>query len=873
MKAKLFGVIFFVGSILLVGCNGHNNNHEVEENEEMEAPKEVGMNEAMEFDFLRFKNLSTNTLDVDARIAATNYKNNLLSTGRTTGLGWEERGPNNLGGRTRAICIDRRDATGNTVFAGGVSGGIWRCANFLAFNATWSKINDQMPNLAISCIVQDKVNNNHFYAGTGEGFFNADAARGKGVYKSTDGGVTWAVLPSTLDFEYTQDIVSHPSGALFVAIRNQIGTVRGIQKSINGGNTFTQVAGQPDAAFASGRGCDLEINSNGDVFASLGFSGSQGKLYRALANGLNTGNTNSWTEITPNFDISLQRIELAVSPLNPDKLFVIAQPSSGAIKSFKSIDGGNSWSIVNIPFLGASNTDFANTQGWYDLIAEFHPNEENTVLIGGLNVGRSTDFGDTWGQLSNWTNGSSFPYVHADQHNIVFNRLSPTNCGVIISNDGGMFYSGDVTAVVGSPTFSEKTTNYSTIQYYHGDYHPTNPNAFLAGAQDNGTHLTTTAGYGPIIKVTGGDGAFSHINQLNGDNQISAYVYNNYYLTANGWSGGTITRSLGGTGTTATGRFINPTDLDDQNNLLYCAHNANTYAILNNTNTPTASSFSTRTLAEFLGTRVSAIKVDPNSSNVVYMAGSGGATPVILKLTDANNAPPTVTDISILGTPNGGYVNSIEVETGNSNHIIAIISNSGTNNVYETTNGGTSWSAIDGNLPDMPVLCAVILPATASLNGTSATGGIVLGTEVGVWSTTNSNGSATSWLPDNSGMANTRVTLLRYKPSMNQLVAFTHGRGIFTSILPVVSAVNNLAQDHLFVNYIAANRSNVLIKTGNLNGIQPMDIKIYDMRGAVVMQQRSPYQPTQLNIDALPSAMYTIQIISGKRRYVGQIVK
>jgi hypothetical protein len=838
-------------------------------------PKQDGMNEAMEQEFEATKNLNTNSIDVAAKVAANEYRNNLLATGRTSGLSWVERGPNNRGGRTRAICRDIRDATGNTIWAGGVGGGIWKCTNFKTGGATWSKINDNLPNLAISVIEQDKVNLNIFYAGTGEGYFNSDAAQGRGVYKSTDGGVTWVVLPSTIGFEFVQDVVCHPSGAVFVSIRNSASANRGIHKSIDGGVTFTQVAGQPDASYLSGRGGDMEVASNGDMYITLGFSGTQGKLYKATNNGLNTGNAGSWIDITPLMDATLQRIDIAVAPTNPDKLFMISQPSSGGIKAFTSPDAGLSWTPVTIPFLGATQSDFANTQGWYDLICGFHPTEEGTLFVGGLNLGRSTDFGVSWTQLSDWANGGIFPYVHADQHNIIFDKVSSTQSGIIVANDGGLFYSSDIGAAVTSPTFSEKTTNYSTLQFYSADFHPTLPDYFLAGAQDNGSHRFVSPGYGPSNRVTGGDGAISHINQLSGDNQVNAYVYNNYYLTTNSWASGTVSKTLGGTGTMATGRFINPTDLDDAGNLLYCGHNANTYAILNNINNPALAAFSTTTLAEFGGTRVSAVKVDPNTSTTVYFAGNaGGVAPKLLRVENAHLNPPTVTDISIPTAAAGSYIYAIEVDKANSSHIVVVISNYGASSVFETTNGGQTWTAIEGNLPDMPVFAAVILPASSSLTGSSATGGIVLGTEVGIWSTTTSNGAATVWVPDNSGLANSRVHSLKYRAANNSLVAATHGRGLFTCILPtIVLGVNNIAQDRAFVNYISASRGSLLIKTGNLNGLAPIDVRIIDMKGAIVYQSKHPYQPTEININGLPSAAYTVQVASGKRRFVSQIIK
>ena len=112
---------------------------------------------------------------------------------RTPGDGvdnnWIERGPTNVGGRTRAVMFDPNDSTNETVFAGGVSGGLWKNTNISNPNSVWARVG--IPeNLAVSCITVDPNNSNVFYVGTGESYVSGDV-NGDGVWKSTDGGATW----------------------------------------------------------------------------------------------------------------------------------------------------------------------------------------------------------------------------------------------------------------------------------------------------------------------------------------------------------------------------------------------------------------------------------------------------------------------------------------------------------------------------------------------------------------------------------------------------------------------------------------------------------------------------------------------------------
>ncbi len=102
---------------------------------------------------------------------------------------WVERGPTNVGGRTRAAMFDPNDSTNETVFAGGVSGGLWKNNNISNANSQWSRV-DIPENLSISSITYDPNNSNIFYIGTGESYVGGDV-NGDGLWKSEDAGVTW----------------------------------------------------------------------------------------------------------------------------------------------------------------------------------------------------------------------------------------------------------------------------------------------------------------------------------------------------------------------------------------------------------------------------------------------------------------------------------------------------------------------------------------------------------------------------------------------------------------------------------------------------------------------------------------------------------
>lgn len=105
---------------------------------------------------------------------------------------WTPLGPGNVGGRTRALVIDPRAP--RTMYAGGVAGGVWKTTDG---GVSWRPLDDLMANLAVSSLAMDPSNSRIVYAGTGEGYYNSDAVRGAGIFKTTDGGLTWTRLPAT----------------------------------------------------------------------------------------------------------------------------------------------------------------------------------------------------------------------------------------------------------------------------------------------------------------------------------------------------------------------------------------------------------------------------------------------------------------------------------------------------------------------------------------------------------------------------------------------------------------------------------------------------------------------------------------------------
>ncbi|MBK6331370.1 MAG: hypothetical protein IPF62_13040 [Bacteroidetes bacterium] len=154
--------------------------------------KEDGVLEAMALEKEKTLDPATQTVPAERLLAAYNYANTLRNDhkktrGPVSDITWTERGPNNVGGRTRALLYDKNDVTLKTVWAGSVGGGLWKCTDITLTPPSWVKINDLFDNLAITSIAQHPTNHDTMYFSTGEGFGNFDAIRGLGVWRTTDG--------------------------------------------------------------------------------------------------------------------------------------------------------------------------------------------------------------------------------------------------------------------------------------------------------------------------------------------------------------------------------------------------------------------------------------------------------------------------------------------------------------------------------------------------------------------------------------------------------------------------------------------------------------------------------------------------------------
>lgn len=752
-------------------------------------------------DYLSTRDPISGVVPVEKLVEATKTLRNRMQrkAAGQVNLSWTAQ-PSDMGGRTRALMFDPADSTGKRLIAGSVTGGLWVNDDITSPFERWRILSNDLQNLSISVLVADPRDSSVWYAGTGEPqtavtIYRESSGLGTGILKSEDRGLTWQLLPSTEAFRYVSDIVARVEGDTTVLYAGVVSGVYhgtnhlskpsdGLYRSADGGNTWQQVLPQIPGSKEVYAPSDLEISAGGRIFAGTmrNISGQGGAHILFSDDGLNwTVYDSLYHEISALQDTTGNipgRTIIAASPSDSLRIYAVVAGGGRTDAGFifyrahailRSDDGGQTWRKVNMP---KSDGSWANL-AWHALSLAVDPNDPDVLYAGGLDQNKSKDGGETWMKISDWIGmydgGSGFPYIHADQHRVVFRNHSSDE--IVFATDGGIFY----TANGGSdnPDFIERNDRYNTLQFYTCAMSPlAGSSYFLAGAQDNGTLFYKGIPVNNSDMISGGDGAYCFFDTDQPDHLITSVYYNRYY----------VYQSLSGLNPSLkqyiddyySGVFINPADYDSRLNKLYA--NAVSFEgnypdqILRIDNLLGAPSGTFLDMNTGTGVYFSAITVSPFSpeNHTTLFAGTHSGR---LYRADMADQFPLTSDIGSPSFP-AASISSIAVGP-DEDHLLVTFSNYGVSSVWETRDGGVSWSDVEGDLPDMPVRWAIYHPA----NPLSA----LIATETGIWVCDDLTRETASWYPAVEGMGSVRTDMIRYRQSDGLLLVATHGRGLFTS--------------------------------------------------------------------------------------------
>lgn len=802
--------------------------------------------------------------------------------GESDEMAWVERGPDNIGGRTRVLFYDPNDETGKRVFAGGVSGGLWVNNDITDENSLWVQVGID-ENLSISCYAIDPNDSNIWYVGTGESYTSNDGT-GNGLWKTINGGATWSQVKSV---DFNQNSIARLYYINEIIAWNNQGTTE----------LFLAIDGAYDYDFV---GYELSgwWKSNGENFEKITFNTSNNTSY--VFSDVEVATDNSMWFATKNnvyghgggkifrsTDGSTfvekysftdgDRVELSVSKQNSNTVYAVAEIIDDGVQLVKTVNGATFTAISKPNDVDEDITanDFTRGQAFYDLLLEVDPTNDNILYAGGIDLFRSSNAGSSWSQISKWSNNNNLrnlgvSVVHADHHALAFNPFN-NNQGVF-GNDGGIYFSNTLsTSGSSSSAIVNRNKNYNVTQLYSAAIgQDINNNMFLGGAQDNGSLFVAEAveGINSYSDLYGGDGAQNFIDK-EGDYAIVSYTNNIYSLQPLPFESFNDQIEIVDDGN--SGSFINTADLDDHLDILFTdgstGYGTNNVTekiarFTNLTTVPVRQNFTNALLSE----APTAIKVSPftTNSSTVFI---GTETGVMLKVTNFDSSTPAWTLIDELETINPGAISDISFGE-NENEIVVTLHNYGINNIYYTADGGLNWVEKDGNLPDIPTKAILINP----LNENEA----IVGTNFGIWKTENFTNDSPNWEQSQNGMSSVKITQLELRNQDNTVLASTYGRGFFTGQFKSdeLSVPNQNIQESnvLELNTIVNNKTLEIKQIGVVDGL--VNLAIYRTDGALLSRKQLDFRLNnsyRLDVPFQPG-VYIVHLFYESKRFYKKII-
>jgi PKD repeat protein len=646
---------------------------------------------------------------------------------------WQFEGPTGMptgSGAGRINCVRFDPTTPTTVYCGAPAGGLWKSTNS---GSSWAIVGstDFLGSIGITDIAIDPTNSNTLYIATGDG--DAGDTYSIGVLKSTDGGLTW----NTTGLTWTTSQGRVISKLLINPTNNQVliaFTNNGIYRTSNGGTNWTQV--QTTNSFKDG---EFQPGNPNVVY------GAGTRFWKSTDGGVTW--TNTATGLPANTSIDRMAIAVTNDPTGSNYVYILcgSAANDGFYGLYRSTDAGVTFTTRSTTpnVLGWSSTG-ADTggQGWYDLSIAASNTSRDVIIVGGVNIWRSTNGGTNWTINGHWT-GTGAPYVHADIHDLIFYPGSGTR--YFAGCDGGVF---ETTNSGGA--WSDRSSTLCIAQPYRIGLSASQPWLWITGHQDNGTNLRNGAAY---IGTMGGDGMDCFIDRTN-NNVMYGEQYNGAFnRSTNGggnWTGIT-------TGLTGAAAWVTPWCQDPATaNTLWAGYTN----VFRSTNQGT--SWTQMGTLGGSGTIVD-IKVAPSLASTIYVCRSNA----VFKSTNTGGTWTNITGTLPVGS---AAITRLMIDPADPNNVwVSFSGYSAANKVFVTTNGGTSWTNISAGLPNVPANCLLYTPG-------STTDAIYVGMDVGVYYRDNVTGA---WAPYFTGLPNVPIFDLECYAPLSVIRAATYGRGVW----------------------------------------------------------------------------------------------
>lgn len=629
-------------------------------------------------------------------------------------------------GRVSSIAVSRLDPA--VAYAAAAHGGVWKTTDG---GVSWIPLTDGLSSLASGALAIDPTNDAVIYYATGEQHEAFDSYFGDGLFKSTDGGANWVKIATRAQIgDYVARIAVHPEtpSTLYAA------SSRGLLLSLDGGLNWSVREGA-DWAF------DLLIHpTNPDVlYGTVHANG----VYKSVDAG------QTWTPLAGGLPTSgFFRIQIGIGTSDPQVLYAgFTNAGGGLLGMYKTIDGGDNWTqLAGVP-------NYLGGQGWYDHCLIVDPTDADVCYAGGAypygpgiaGIIRTQNGGASWTDV---TFGIDDQPVHPDQHIFAFGPDGTLWLG----NDGGVWKTTD-----GANTWINCNDGLEITQFYSLALHPTDPDLILGGTQDNGALIYRGSEVWPqVIAGDGGPVLFEF---------DSPNIFYTTYIAQNPtykWDDGAFLDEVTGpwAGVDRASAFLGPMVSDPH---VADAVMTGTQRVWRTVNS---------------GNSWSAISPDLTGGGVLYGIAVAPSAPGIYYASSSDGRVHVTTNgganwfLRNTGLP-ASRLRDVVVHPTDANRawVCSDVANGG--RVWSTTNAGVSWTNVSGDLPGGTKGMALAIDFAASPPT------IFLGTDFGVFSTAN---SGTNWTRE--PVPGTVIYDLGVGNGF--VVAATHGRGMFRAPLAVV---------------------------------------------------------------------------------------
>ena len=655
---------------------------------------------------------------------------------------------NNRSGTGRIECIEFHPTNNDIIWVGAHSGGLWKTVDG---GENWYTTTDELISIGISDIVVHPENPDVLFIGTGDR--DTDWAFSIGLLKSTDGGETFEETGLNYEIQETEVItkvlINSDNPEIMI-----VSTTEGIYKSVDSGINWelTQYGNFRDIDFKPG---DPYI-----VYAtSYNFNGGA-NFYKSIDGGssfsiINTGMT----------AYAVSRISIGVSLANPEIVYLVACKVSGTQANlyglYKSEDSGETWTEIvsgdNINLLGRMlNGNDTEGYGWYTLSIEVSPINPNQLFVGGINMWRSDNGGQTWQiKTTEQPNVTGVTNMWVDFHEI---RVNPFTNTLFVAHDGGIYKSIDH-----GDSFTDITDGLNINQMYRIGCSASDENVVVAGCQDQFGMLINNGEWKALYT---GEASEHFIDYTNPDILFCyGFMFGMIKSVNGGYSYYNINPPGVGNNHWLVPTIMHPTDP----NTIYLGING----VYKSTNQGTNWETLTPSLS---GSELESLAVAASDDNYIYASSP-------TSIWQSKNGGTAWANINS-GLPGNRIITDIAISDVNPEHIwISLARFNENEKVYESTDGGITWENISGNLPNVPVNTIV--------HESGPNDGVYIGTDVGIFYI---NDNLTEWIDYSNGLPNVVVLEIEIQYGSNKLRAGTYGRGLWESELyDNTTAVNSLS--------------------------------------------------------------------------------